>query len=104
MTKFIQVTTTTETKKDALKIAQVVLEKRLAGCVQVVGPVASMYWWKGHIETAEEWLCVVKSKKEMYKELEWLIQQNHPYDVPEILATSIVAGDPEYLEWLDREI
>lgn len=104
MTKFIQVTTTTEKKDDALKIAQAILEKQLAACVQIVGPITSMYWWKGNIETAEEWLCVIKSKKEMYKDLEWTIQQNHPYDVPEILATSISAGDPKYLEWLDSEI
>jgi periplasmic divalent cation tolerance protein len=55
MTKFIQVTTTTETKEDGLKIAQAILEKRLAACVQVVGPVASMYWWKENIETAKKW-------------------------------------------------
>jgi periplasmic divalent cation tolerance protein len=104
MTKFIQVTTTTETKEDGLKIAQAILEKRLAACVQVVGPVASMYWWKENIETAKKWLCVIKSKKEMYRELAWMIQQNHPYDVPEILVTSIATGDPEYLRWLDSEI
>ena len=104
MTEFVQVTTTTETKEDALKIAQAVLEKRLAACVQLVGPITSMYWWQGNIETAEEWLCVLKSKKETYKELEWAIRQIHPYDVPEILATSVVVADPDYLEWLDSEI
>ncbi len=87
-----------------MKIAQAVLEKRLAACVQIVGPITSMYWCKDNIETAGEWLCTVKSKKKMYKELEWMIQQNHPYDVPEILATSVAAGDPGYLEWLDSEI
>jgi len=104
MTKFIQVTTTTETKEGALKIAQVILEKRLTACIQVIGPITSSYWWRGSIETAEEWLCIIKSREDLYKELVRTIRQLHPYDVPEILVTPVVAGDSDYLKWLDSEL
>ena len=104
MGKYIQVLTTAGTKEDAQKIAQSVVEKRLAGCVQVIGPIASTYWWEGKIETTEEWLCIVKSREDLYKELEREIQQIHPYKVPEILAVPMVEGSQSYLEWLEGEL
>ncbi len=104
MGKFIQVLTTTGTKEAAEKIAQSVVEKRLAGCAQVIGPITSTYRWEGKIETAGEWLCIIKSRKDLYKELEKAIQQIHPYKVPEILAVPVVEGNKSYLEWLDGEL
>ena len=104
MTDYIQVTTTTETRADAQAIANTVVEKRLAGCVQVIGPITSIYWWQGKIETAEEWLCAIKSRKDLYGELEKAILQAHPYDVPEILAAPVTEGSQSYLEWLDDEL
>ena len=104
MEKYIQVLTTAGTKEDALKIAQSVVEKRLAGCVQVIGPITSTYWWEGKIEMAGEWLCLIKSREDLYKELEKTIQQIHPYKVPEILAVPVVEGSQSYLEWLEGEL
>lgn len=104
MTKYIQVLTTAGTKEDAQKIAQSLVEKRLAGCVQVVGPITSTYWWEGKIETAGEWLCIIKSRKDLYKELEKAMQQIHPYKVPEIFAVPVVEGSQSYLEWLGGEL
>jgi periplasmic divalent cation tolerance protein len=101
---FIQVLTTVESKKDAQRIAQAVVEKRLAGCVQVIGPITSTYWWQGNVETAEEWLCVIKSREDLYKELERAIRDVHPYEVPEILAMPVQAGSSSYLAWLDNEL
>ena len=60
MTDYIQVVTTTEKKEDAQKIARSVVERRLAGCVQIIGPITSTYRWKEAIETAEEWMCIIK--------------------------------------------
>ena len=104
MGKFIQVLTTAGTKEDAQKIAQSVVEKRLAGCAQVIGPITSTYWWEGKIETAEEWLCIIKSRDGLYKDLEKAIQQIHPYKVPEILAVPVIEGSQSYMEWLDGEL
>jgi periplasmic divalent cation tolerance protein len=100
----IQVITTTETKADAQAIARAVIEKRLAGCVQIIGPITSTYWWQGEIETAEEWMCVIKSRQDLYERLEAAIREVHPYDVPEILAVPVIAGSKSYLEWLEGEL
>ncbi|MDO9462926.1 MAG: divalent-cation tolerance protein CutA [Deltaproteobacteria bacterium] len=104
MTDYIQVITTTEKKEDARKIARALVEKRLAGCVQIIGPITSTYRWKEAIETAEEWMCIIKTRKDLYPELERSIREVHPYEVPEILAVPVVEGSKDYLEWLGNEI
>lgn len=104
MGEYIQVFTSTEKKEDAEKISKELVEKRLAGCIQIMGPISSTFWWKDDIETIEEWLCRVKSKKSLYEELEKAIKEIHPYETPEIIAVPIVAGNKEYLEWLSKEL
>lgn len=104
MDEYIQVFTTTEKKEDAEKIAKVLLEKRLAGCIQLVGPIESTYWWKDNVETAGEWLCFIKSKKTLYDELEKTIKEVHPYETPEIIAVPIISGSKDYLGWLNNEL
>ncbi len=80
------------------------VERRLAACVQVVGPVESRYRWEGRVETATEWLCVAKTTAERYDELEAVIVELHSYDVPEILAVPVVRGSAAYLRWLGDEV
>jgi len=104
MEEYIQVLTTTEKKEDAEKIAKVLIERRLAGCIQIVGPIVSTYWWKNNVEKAEEWLCFIKSKKTLYDELEKAIKEIHPYETPEIIAIPTVCGSKDYLEWLKSEL
>jgi periplasmic divalent cation tolerance protein len=104
MSDFLQVLTTTATRADAERIARALVERRLAGCVQVLGPIHSTYWWEGAVETAEEYLCLAKSSRESYPALEAAIQELHPYDVPEILAIPVAAGSPAYLSWLQGEL
>jgi len=104
MEGYIQVFTTTEEKNDAEKMAKVLVEKRLAACVQVIGPVISTYQWKGNLETAQEWLCLIKTRRDLYDEVEAAIKEIHPYETPEIIAVPFVAGSREYLEWLRSEL
>ena len=104
MTGYIQVITTTETRAGAQTIADTVVGRRLAGCVQIVGPIASTYRWQGKIEKAKEWLCIIKSRKDLYPELEKAILETHPYKVPEILATPVTEGSGRYLEWLSGNL
>ncbi len=104
MTEYIQVYTTTENKDDARTIAETVVKKRLAACAQVVGPITSTYWWEGAIEEAEEWFCIMKSRKDLYDKLEEAILDVHSYDVPEIVAVPIVSGSQSYLRWLNKEV
>jgi periplasmic divalent cation tolerance protein len=104
MDEYIQVHTTTATREDAQKIADALVERRLAGCVQIVGPIASTYRWQGKIEHAAEWLCVIKSVRRLYIELERAIIAHHPYDTPEIIAVPMAAGSQPYLQWLNQEL
>ena len=104
METYIQVVTTTETREDAEKIAKALVEKRLAACAQLVGPIVSTYWWKENVETAEEWQCIIKSKKSLYGEVDKAIKMLHPYETPEIIALPIVSGSDDYLKWLNAEL
>ena len=104
MTDCIQVFTTTPAKEDAQKIARALVEKRLAACVQVLGPITSTYRWKGKIETSEEWLCLIKSRRELFDRLEAAICEIHPYEVPEILAVPVDQAGQSYLDWLLGEL
>ena len=104
MSEYIQLSTTTEKKEEAEIISRQVVEKRLAACVQIIGPITSTYWWKEKVEQTEEWLCIMKSKRDLYKDLEQAIMSIHPYEVPEIVAVPIVAGSQSYLEWLEQEV
>ena len=103
MPDFIQVVTTTEQRADADQIAQALVESQLAACVQIVGPITSIYRWKGKVETAQEWQCWAKTRAELYAEVEQKIRQLHPYEVPEILALPVLAGSASYLQWLEAE-
>lgn len=100
METYIQVTTATEKREDAERIARALVEARLAGCVQILGPMTSVYRWKGKIETAGEWLCLVKSREDLYGAVEGAIRSLHPYETPEIIALPITAGSRDYLDWL----
>ena len=104
MESYIQVLTTIDKKDDAEKIARAMVERKLAACVQISGPITSIYRWKGNIERAEEWQCWIKSKAVHYKEIQEAIKSIHPYEVPEIIATPVMTGSNEYLEWLENEI
>lgn len=104
MEQAIQVFTTTETKDEAQAIARALVEERLAACVQVVGPISSTYWWEGEVETAEEYLCLIKASSALYDELEAAVKEIHPYDTPEILAMPVATGNVDYLKWLQEEL
>ncbi len=103
MTGFIEVRTTIDSREGAQEIAEALVSKHLAACVQVSGPMTSTYWWQGKIEQAQEWLCTVKTRKDLYPELEQAIREVHTYEEPEILASEFVAGSQGYLAWLERE-
>jgi periplasmic divalent cation tolerance protein len=101
MNTYIQVTTTTETKEQAQKIAQYLVEQKIAACVQIIGPITSIYRWKGKVENTQEWLCLIKTQDDLYNKVEAAIKSQHSYETPEIIALPIVKGSKEYLNWLD---
>lgn len=101
--RFLQIVTVTDSEDEARRIADRLLEKRLVACAQISSPIQSKYWWKGKIEVAEEWTCTVKTTAKKYEAVESLIKQEHSYDEPEIVATSVVRGSRGYLRWIAEE-
>jgi periplasmic divalent cation tolerance protein len=100
---YVQVTTATATEEEARRIARTSVEGRLAACGQVLGPIGSTYWWRGAIETATEWLCVLKAPASRFERLAGHIRAEHSYETPEITATPISLGSADYLAWIDQE-
>jgi periplasmic divalent cation tolerance protein len=98
--EFIQVSTTMPDEEQAGRLARVLVERRLAACVQVLGPVTSTYRWQGAVESAREWLCLLKTTRARYRELEAALVELHPYDTPEVVAVPLAAGSRRYLDWL----
>lgn len=104
MPEHIQVLTTAGSEEEAGSIAEMLVERRLAACVQVVGPVVSRYRWQGAIEEGREWQCLAKTTRAAYESVEATIREVHSYDEPEIIATPIVAGSTGYLAWIENEV
>jgi len=104
MKSYIQISTTTETKEQAQTIAQHLVDTKLAACVQITGPITSIYRWKGKVENAQEWLCLIKTQDDLYDKVEAAIKKLHPYETPEIIAVPIVKGSIEYLDWIDKNL
>jgi periplasmic divalent cation tolerance protein len=103
MDEFLQVTTAVSSREEAERIAAALVERRLAACVQIVGPVRSVYRWKGAVEQADEWLCIIKTVGPQYGDVEAAICELHSYECPEVIATPVAAGSAAYLEWLAAE-
>ncbi|MBW2329239.1 MAG: divalent-cation tolerance protein CutA [Deltaproteobacteria bacterium] len=103
MTECIQVITTVAVQEDADKLARLVLEQRLAACIQIT-PCRSFYHWQGAIEQDNELKLVMKSSVNLYPQLEKFILDHHPYDTPEILAVPVQFGNSGYLDWLTGEL
>lgn len=104
MADFVQVTTTFPDQRSAQRVASCVVEERLAACAQVLGPFSSTYLWKGEVVEEQEWYCHLKTTLERLPALQARIRELHPYEVPEIIALSILWGDQRYLEWIEKEV
>ena len=104
MTDKVVVLVTCGKAAEAHRIARALVEGRLAACVnELAGRVRSVYRWKGEIESATEVPVLIKTRAERYAEVEAAIRSLHPYELPEIVAVSVVHGLDEYLEWVAGE-
>lgn len=104
MVEYLQITTTAGTQEVADRIARELVDRRLAACVQVSGPIRSTFRWHGKVETADEWTCVAKTSRQQLEAIQQLLHELHPYEVPELIATPIVGGSEPYLKWLEHEL
>jgi periplasmic divalent cation tolerance protein len=96
--------TTVGTAEDAERIARMLVEQRLAACVNVVSGVVSVYRWQGAVERADEWLLVMKTSSDMLEPLREALVALHPYELPELVALPIEGGHRPYLAWLDESL
>jgi len=84
------------------QLATLLVENRLAACVNLFSPCTSVYRWQGEVERAEEIPMFIKTDRAHYPALEAFIRAHHPYDVPEIIALPLACGLPAYLDWVGR--
>ena len=94
---------TASTEEEAAGIARAVVEARLAGCVNIVKGIRSVYRWKGKVEDDSEVLMIVKTQRTLFEQLANKVMEYHSYSVPEIIALPIVEGLENYLKWLREE-
>ncbi len=101
---FVIIMVTCASAKEARRIANCVLAKRLAACANIVDGVGSKFWWKGKVASAKETLVMMKTSKANFKKIENEVKKLHSYEVPEIIAVPIVAGSKEYLKWIEGSV
>jgi len=95
---------TAGSEQEARQIAVNLVERKLAACVNVTGPISSTYWWQGKVEINEEWLMVIKTSAELFDEVSQAIKQQHSYELPECIAVEITDGIAEYLAWMTNSM
>ena len=87
--------------EEARKIARELVERRLAACVNIIPQIESIYRWQDKVESAQEWLLLIKTNATQFAAVRDAIRELHSYDVPECIAINIEDGSPAYLQWLD---
>jgi periplasmic divalent cation tolerance protein len=92
--------TTTGVEEHALSIARVLVSERLAACVNIVGPIRSVYRWRDAIEDEREYLLIIKTRATLYMKVERRLRELHTYEMPEVLALTADRGSPPYIKWL----
>lgn len=101
MKSYIVILTTTDSETVAKNIAKTLVRERLAACVQIVPKITSFYMWKGKINSEEEYLLLIKTKQQLFSEVQSRILNLHNYQLPELIALPIERGFDKYLTWID---
>lgn len=92
---------TSPDKESAEKIAHQLINDKIAACINILPGLTSIFRWQGKIETEQEHLLLIKTRKDRYQAVEKSIQTNHPYEIPEIIAIPIEKGLAEYMQWIE---
>ncbi len=96
--------TTAGSKDEAHEIAHALVERRLAACVNIAGPIKSVYRWKGEVEDAQEWLLIIKTTAAAFESVRDAIRELHSYELPECIMLPIEAGSAEYISWIGENV
>ena len=98
------VLTTAGSREEAVKIASALVERRLAACANIVGPIHSVYRWQGKVENADEHLLIIKTTAKLFDSVAGAIRELHSYELPECIQLPIESGSAEYLEWIAQSV
>lgn len=104
MTDKIVVLTTAGSNDEARRIADALVERRQAACVNIVKGVESIYRWKGKTEESQEWMLLIKTTAGAFDKVRATIRELHSYELPECISVAIAEGTPEYLKWIDESV
>src|SRR6266852_8496677 len=104
MTEARIVLATTGSQDEARKIAHALVERKLAACVNIVPQVESVYRWQGKVESAAEWLLIIKTQATAFARVRDAIRELHSYELPECVLLEISDGSPEYLAWIIENV
>lgn len=102
MTTLIQVQITFPTEESAAQAAEKLVRARLVACAQILGPIKSMYYWQGSLESSNEILLLAKTRSVLFDRVVEQVRDGHPYECPQIVALPIFAGNSDYLNWLEE--
>ena len=95
---------TAASKEEAQEIARALVDRRLVACVNIVGPIESIYRWKGEVENSQEFLMMMKSDDDHFERVREAVKALHSYEVPEVVQVPIENGLPAYLEWISESV
>jgi periplasmic divalent cation tolerance protein len=104
MSQHIVCFVTIDDKEKAVGLARALVERKLAACVNIIPEIRSIYFWDGRVCDETERLLIIKTRAELYGDLERAVRELHPYQTPEIIALEISRGLPEYLEWINESV
>jgi periplasmic divalent cation tolerance protein len=99
----VQLITTVGSRDEALRLVRATVDERVAACGQVLGPITSVYRWQGEVREDEEFLCLLKAPSERLERLVQFVRGRHPYDTPELTASTSEFVDERYLKWVREE-
>lgn len=91
-------------KEHAEKLSKIILERKACACVNIISGVQSLFWWQGKIDSCNESLLLIKTKDSQFSKVEKIVKDNHPYEVPEIIAFGMDKINKNYLKWLEGEV
>jgi len=101
---YIVIFVTAGSKKEAQKIASVLIRKKLAACVNIVDKVNSIFFWEDKVQKSKESLLIIKSTRAKFAQIARFVKSLHSYDLPEIIALPVIAGHKPYLRWIDESV
>jgi periplasmic divalent cation tolerance protein len=96
--------TTVSSREEANTIASELVSRRLAACVNILGPISSVYRWQGAVESSEEFLLLIKSTEAQFRPIQDALDELHSYQLPELISFTIEAGAEPYLDWIAASV